>query len=266
MKQCLVPHAASILALLAVGLVPSAKCHAQIASNVLTRVFQARFGDSIGTVFTIEVNDRQYLITAKHVVAGVKPGNSISLLMGKDNWFDVRVTPIFPTGEAAEMDIVALAPAQQVSKTYPIKLVGDGPLLSQEVYFLGYPFGMGTFFPGWLPVPFVKRGIVAAFDNDLHGFWIDGINNPGFSGGPVVIVTPGHEYIVIGVVSGYRNAREPVYTALQRTPAPTDAFVLSNSGLVLAQWIKPILDAIKEHEIGVAVPTVTPTPNPVPSP
>jgi hypothetical protein len=45
---------------------------AQIPSNVLLRVKKIEVGPSSGTAFTIEVDRRQYIVTAKHVVATLK--------------------------------------------------------------------------------------------------------------------------------------------------------------------------------------------------
>jgi hypothetical protein len=43
-----------------------------ITANVLTRVLRCHIknGDSYGTGYTISVDDRQYLVTAKHMVEG----------------------------------------------------------------------------------------------------------------------------------------------------------------------------------------------------
>jgi hypothetical protein len=62
----------------------------------------------------------------------------------------------------------------------------DGLVLSQDVYFLGYPLPERVRLVGTLP--FVKRGIASgrAEINGVHVWLVDGHINPGFSGGPVV--------------------------------------------------------------------------------
>ena len=67
----------------------------------------------------------------------------------------------------------------------------NGILYGQEAYFLGFPFDLE-----WevadealnrsFPLPILKRSIVSAmlFDIPQKLILLDGINNPGFSGGP----------------------------------------------------------------------------------
>ncbi len=60
--------------------------------------------------------------------------------------------------------------------------------LSQDAFFLGYPFGMGTYIHEVQAWAFVKKGIISSFGKlgGVRRIFLDGMNNPGFSGGPVV--------------------------------------------------------------------------------
>lgn len=107
-------------------------------------------------------------------------------------------------------------------------------------------------------------------------FWVlDGINNPGFSGGPVVFLT-GPAQKILGVVSGYYNEPTDVVTAaLPNKPAsPTKPdssqpsatkeqpksnkppakkpkqIVNANSGFMIAFDITYATEAIKKNPIG----------------
>ena len=66
-----------------------------------------------------------------------------------------------------------------------------GPTLGQQVWFLGYPFGdigLAGRFQDQL-IPFIKRGTISAINHDDPNaviVYIDGFNNPGFSGGPIL--------------------------------------------------------------------------------
>ena len=44
-----------------------------VTSNVLLRVFPVRIGERVGTGFTMEIDHRQYLVTAKHLLVGKLP-------------------------------------------------------------------------------------------------------------------------------------------------------------------------------------------------
>lgn len=53
---------------------------AQVTANVLTRVLMIRVGQYQGSAFTMEVDGRQYLVTAKHMVKRLKAEDSIEIL------------------------------------------------------------------------------------------------------------------------------------------------------------------------------------------
>jgi hypothetical protein len=53
--------------------------NAQIAGNVTNRVFLIKARSMTGTAFAIEVDGRQYLITAKHVVREIENGEVIQI-------------------------------------------------------------------------------------------------------------------------------------------------------------------------------------------
>ncbi|AXJ96302.1 MULTISPECIES: hypothetical protein [unclassified Sphingomonas] len=73
---------------------------------------------------------------------------------------------------------------------------------------------------------------------------LDGRNNPGFSGGPVLALRPGDDTVhVVGVVSGYCTDLNPIDGA-------ADLWVEGNAGLIYAAPMKPILDAIDARPIG----------------
>ena len=77
---------------------------------------------------------------------------------------------------------------------------------------------------------------------------LDGHNNPGFSGGPVVchIADRNNELTVIGVVSGYRADSIPVL----HKGKETELIYQYNTGLVIAYKINLALELINENPIG----------------
>ena len=56
------------IVLVIISLVPSLSEAQMVPQNVLTRVFNLRMGSQTATGFTIEVDNRQYLVTARHVI------------------------------------------------------------------------------------------------------------------------------------------------------------------------------------------------------
>ena len=65
----------------------------EVHTNILTRVFLIRFGEKMGACFTIEVQDRQYLITARHNVDGIKDGDKIEIFQN-EQWKPFNVKPL----------------------------------------------------------------------------------------------------------------------------------------------------------------------------
>ena len=130
-------------------------------------------------------------------------------------------------GHAEEpIDITVLAlPHSLVAADRILKPDMGGIILGQQAFFLGYPYGLfgevGDLNSNY-PVPFVKRCTVSSLNVSPTGacvLFLDGHNNKGFSGGPVLFQENEHgELKVAAVISGYRFANEPVYQGDQELP------------------------------------------------
>jgi len=201
------------------------------------------------TAFTIEVDDRQYLITAAHVVPKPFDGALISVFH-EQQWklMHFNVIPCAP-----DIDILVLVPPFQLTVTFPVGRLGvPGLALSQEMYFVGFPFGM--FMDNMpnvpIPLPFVKSGICSGMQPGK--FWIDGMNNPGFSGGPAVFWDSDHKlFRIAGVVSGYRLSEDRVIFPRLVDPE-TGLVALGNSGLVLCSALDLAVDAIRSGQLALS--------------
>jgi len=119
--------------------------------------------------------------------------------------------------------------------------------LGQQVWFLGYPFGdtAMTSRLGTQILPFIKRGTISAINASNPGavvVYIDGFNNPGFSGGPIVYWEfKRHAYRILGVIQGFR----PETAKLLVNGQQLDTHVLVNSGILTAYSISHAIDAIE---------------------
>lgn len=242
---------ALMLVAVAITLLASLPANAQVTSNILLRVFKigtaGTNGAETGTAFTIERNGTQYLVTAAHMVAGLPEcGATIHLAQG-GKWRSLTVE-ILRCGNP-HVDVVALKIAGRLSPEYPIETTLKGVTLGQEVYFFGYPYGLSTFVTSnGYPLALVKHGIVSAIGGDEKTgvvLYIDGFNNPGFSGGPIVVYDHFSDKVkVIGVVSGYLNQRSQA----QVSNRPTPLTVLTNSGILVGYSIEYALDAINTFQ------------------
>jgi S1-C subfamily serine protease len=243
-------------AALLVWFLAGAMARAQVpTSNVLYRVLRIRTAGSTGSAFTIEVDGKQYLITARHVLKDFKNEGEVELWI-EGRWSKVRARAIYPAKEV--VDVAALDLGRPVTVTFPLEPSSGVLTLGQQVYFLGYPYGLGTTMsapapPGFGELPFLKSGIVSAVDDrdpEASVLYLDGQNNPGFSGGPIVFWhAASRSFRVAGVVRGYRNEALPV---LKRTDlddpearAYNDLYTRSNSGIVIGYDIVHIVEAIR---------------------
>ncbi len=133
----------------------------------------------------------------------------------------------------------------------PLEATSEGLIYGQEVYFLGFPYGIvgkHIFAPSGYPLPLVKRATVSLFDGTMY--LLDGHNNPGFSGGPVVWKAPGTErFKVAAVISGYRYVDEPVYDVAGTAPFK----YRYNTGIIVSHGVEAALDLIAARPIGYPI-------------
>lgn len=225
-----------------------------ITSNVLHRVFFIK-GDDYGTAFTIDVDEKQYLITAKHLFVNPSATTGIKLFFDQ-RWHDLPVTHV-GSGNG-EIDISVYSAAHvRLSPDLALEPTLNGIVIAQDVYFVGYPYKMWTNAGVTLasrPFPFVKKGTLSsAFDSgdSTSRIYIDALNNEGFSGGPVVFIPPGkRDFCVAGVVSKFKTELEPVIG-----PDGIDSGhkVAYNTGFLIAYPVQYALDLIERNPIGVPI-------------
>jgi hypothetical protein len=238
-------------------------------TNILTRVMMVQSNYFAGTIFSIDVDKREYWITAKHILTGAKhpPFGSIAdksvtlriLNPGAqgEQWVSEPFSVIDP-GE--DIDIVVLAAPQPILKDpLPSVAMGSpGVLLGGDSEFLGYPSGLGGAWRGifengksqWMPL--IKHCTVSAESlADKRIWFLDGINNEGFSGGRVIFLT-GLKQKILGVVSGYYTEPSEVIADVPVPPHPKEPkeTVNVNSGFFAAFDISYAIDAIQKNPIG----------------
>ncbi len=219
-----------------------------VTANVIHRVFRLKVGENIGTAFAIAEGGKEYLITARHIASPLVGLCEIELFQ-KGAWSQFQVTTV---GHATgDRDISVLAPLKRLTPVNPLPLpVGsDGLVYGQDAYFLGFPYNILTKFilgGHGFPLPLVKRVTVSAFDQGA--FLLDGHNNPGFSGGPLVFRPSNHrEFQVAAVVSGYQAIEEPILLRGQPTPLS----YMYNTGIVVAYDVGEAISLIKANPVGL---------------
>jgi len=277
--------------LLCVVLCLAIGCYAQVTSNVFERVMNVRVhpgteDDGTATAFTIDVDGREYLITAKHVVANLKDDDAIYVFMNND-WSALRVK-IFRCADP--VDIAVLVPPRLLTVNFELPSEQSKFYIGQEAYFLGFPYGIridATGINGPYPMSVIKGARISgtvALDTQRKAVMIllDGYNNPGFSGGPIVyrdLNQGAVTFKLAGVVARFIPEVVPVMTkhnlksfseaskASKAQPwkiqqrvdgtyfeyVDSDTFVALNTGIVQGFLIQPAIDLIRQHPIGPIV-------------
>jgi hypothetical protein len=222
-----------------------------MTANVLKRVLLLKVGGSTGSSFTLDRDGRQYLVTAKHVLGGLTGPITVEIY-GNDTWERVPVR-ILDCG--TNVDIAVLVPERQLTDSLPLESGSNGAFVGQDAYFVGFPYGLkieGTTANGTYPLPFVKKALISAFDftNPVKKIYLDGHNNPGFSGAPIVfrdMEQPGFVFKVAGVVSGFMSETVTVTIAGSSTEIPI------NTGIIDGVDIQYALDAMSKDPTGPLV-------------
>jgi hypothetical protein len=213
-----------------------------VTAEVWERIVRLACGSKSGTGFILDRNDRQYLVTAAHVI---KSGAPVNVLVRGNS---VSVTLVALPVPIADADVAVFRLDRHIAPpNLPLAADMTGMVYGQDAYFLGFPLGM-TFDleDGYLPL--VKRCTISGTNRKVKGrhvLLLDGWNNPGFSGAPVVFRpatgAPGSPMRVAGVVTAY--ATQPGELAVGGQIVPNTE-VLMNSGIIIAEQITRVTEAI----------------------
>jgi hypothetical protein len=161
-----------------------------------------------------------------------------------------------PATNSSEEPVLSCIDPPRVTSAGPVLLGTDGVIFGQQVSFLGFPFGWfqkcNIELNDMRPLPFVKTATVSSLNlGDESVLVLDGINNIGFSGGPVCFKKPEERYSrICGVISGYYPSGNPLcvktidQNGSEGIEELSECFVQENSGLILASPIDGIEDQV----------------------
>ena len=217
-----------------------------VRREILDRVFELVCEDGgKGTTFTMECNDSQFLVTAKHIFEdlGFPKEGTIGLLTEGGKYTPYEVDIRYPADPKVDIAVMRLKNHQYVSKVYPNLNTSEGLGFGQDVFFLGFPYNYDELSMSFLtdkrPIPFIRKACFAGGFKNGHACMVfDGHNNPGFSGGPVCYRStdaPNGTMSIAAVISGYCPEKQDV---LDENGRPTGSYVMSNAGIIFASDIK----------------------------
>lgn len=225
-----------------------------VTSEIIQQVFLIRTASASGTCFTIKLDGRQYLVTARHLLEnaeGTVPRQPAIEINRAGAWDALSATLLFSA--TAPSDIAVLALPVGIGLSFPEAELGTkGLVYGQDAYFLGFPFAWKGEFGAAnndYPLPYVKRATVSMIAGPSSPMLVlDGINNPGFSGGPVAFKNQAGRWQVAAVVSGFNTTREPVFKGNSDDDAGMT--VEQNTGLIDSTPLDIVLVPIRTNPIG----------------
>ncbi len=241
---------------------PRALCVTGVPATVLQRVFEIRVANSVGSGFVLDYpGGTQFLVTAKHMV-GRGPDVPKIEILHDDGWKALAIERILRCNNNCDIAVIVLKVPLRTQIAVPqpeLDRTGQGYYVGEEVFFVGFPLGLsmggvyhGHSLNGDFPIPLVKRATVSGIYPENGFDLLDGFNNHGFSGGPVIVVPDNpasHAVQIIGVVSGFiPQELEP--RRIEGTPSNAGAAPPPwqvNSGILIAWRIAKSADLIDSY-------------------
>ena len=161
-----------------------------IPASTFHRMFHIQCGHRRGTAFSLDVQGRQYFITASHLLAPLQNQAPVELFhWGKWKPLDIVVVGVGPR----KIDVAVLALKFRVTlPEFTLTPYAGSLTPGQTGYCLGFPLGERgeeKIAEQPFPIPFLKTVSVAHvtdLSDPIHCVFLDGYANPGFSGGPVL--------------------------------------------------------------------------------
>ncbi|HET9055322.1 MAG TPA: serine protease [Chitinophagaceae bacterium] len=220
-----------------------------IPDKYLEMTFNIKSRNQYGTSFLISYNSRQYFVTARHLFANPVHKQKVTFDILKDTtWITLNGTLLISDTSQIDIAVIEIDASNYSNKAMPFKL-GNTTVLGDEGYFLGFPFGLNTKDNSGLnsgfPYPLIKKvtfsgGVV---EKGIYIIFLDGHNNPGFSGGPVIFIdrysTSENKWFISGVISAYVNQKIQMVT-----PFGTMNYD-ENSGIIISIHAKHIITIIE---------------------
>ncbi len=223
-----------------------------LTSEIITKVINIKIGQATGSSFLINHNKNNYLVTAKHVLGNVHDKQKLNFEFYQDSlWKKATGTVLLHANSTIDIAVIDLH--DKTKRKNHVELTTTNIIYGDEGYFLGFPYGLkiedASGLNSGLPLPLVKKAVLSAiFNHDgITTLFLDGHNNPGFSGGPIIFKntnnTKKYKWNIIGVVSGYKSQNNEA-----RTPFGKFSYH-ENSGIMVGYGINHVMEIIKQNKI-----------------
>ncbi len=213
-----------------------------LPTNIFYRTFFVRAAQ-YGTAFTLEINGKEYLVTARHLLDKSTGVHALQVLR-KGQWYALDCS-IVAVGRG-ELDIAVLrAPVRLTEPGFTVDPKFGDCFVGQDMFFVGFPYKMSVDYgpnADGQPGVFVKKGTLSAVEaGPPKMLYVDAINNEGFSGGPLYYFRNGNlnDPCIAGVVSKFKVEHEFV---IDKAGDKTEMTVPYNTGFLVAYDIAHALE------------------------
>ncbi len=221
-------------------------------SNILTRVFWLSFkGRPRGTAFAVDVEGRQYVVTAWHVARDCE--HRPAILFRQNEQLVSFENKLRFIGENIDSDVAVFAADQiLVPKDFDVSL-GSADLYYGSIgYALGFPSALTSkeigFLPEGKPLP-VPALAVAYFNSEGETTCVAGYVTNGFSGGPIIFPKLGSrrtEWAIVGVCVAFPTLPRPI----DMKGAPLEFEVREPTGLIRMAKVSVAIEIINGNPSG----------------
>ena len=226
-----------------------AQPHASIpTTDILNNTYRLRVDTVHGTAFIGSLDSVEYVITAKHLLVDyASHSDTLLIYLNRPTGEVPYLAKVFYHEDDHDIAVLQLDSPPSVGFSYP---VGGAITLGANAYFLGFPYNerFTTLYNGW-KVPLIKSATLSGSVDwgGLPKLVLDGHNNPGFSGGPIIAYDNENKTnCIIGVVSGYYPQMNKVKNA--KGEEIEDIISPENSGIIFAThstFVEEIIRSIK---------------------
>lgn len=177
----------------------------RLSSFDVQRCLNICYANTIGTAFLLGNGGKTVLATAAHCVKNAREGDNL-LIRGNTEWQPHRIRRITFSREGYDVCILAIDNILLSGNLEKPKK--PALLLGHPVVFVGFPHGLAGNYPSQngAPTGLAKTGFYSGMI-EIDGLTLgllDGITNPGFSGGPIYGQSLDGEATVFSIMNGYR--------------------------------------------------------------
>jgi Trypsin-like peptidase domain len=219
---------------------------------ILETTFNIFYSSMNGTAFVVNGKKGQYLVTAKHLFGTTLIADTLVEIQIKGGKIDKKLQckVYYHDNPYVDIAVLILDTAVIAGEILPLGKPSQY-FLAQECLFLGFPlFNLGTQTEIG-KVPLVKKAIISAFheENKVEWMLLDGHNNPGFSGGPVITYSENiNKQFIIAIIGGYINQQQSVNITYGTVIDKIQ--INENSGIIISygsDYIQQIIDKIESN-------------------